>query len=66
MNIDITFYFMVDIGPERSVGFPWYRWRTRDGDGPDVIVTLENVRENLASLTSVVPTTRIKYIPEAY
>lgn len=66
VNNDIKFFHMTDIGPVRPVGFPRYRRRTRDGDGPDAIMMLENVRENLESLTSVIPTTRIKDMPERY
>jgi len=57
---------MTDIGPVRPVVFPRYRRQTRDGDGVEAAATLESVGENLTSLTSCAPTTRIEEMPERY
>lgn len=63
MSTNIIFLLMTYIRPERLVGFPRYRWRTRDGEGSTTTTTLENVTENLTSLTSIVPATQIEDMP---
>lgn len=57
---------MMDIGPTRLAGFPRYRWRTQGGEGPDVAMTLENVRENLSILNSIIPATKIEDMQKVY
>jgi len=54
---------MRDIRPTR---LPRYKHRTRDYEGQDAAKTLENVRENLSSLTSVIPATKMEDMPMVY
>lgn len=57
---------LIDIGPVQLVGFPRHGRRGRDDTMVETTTTLESVRENLTSLTSCDPTTRIKEMPERY
>lgn len=66
MSIDIIFFLMTNIGPRRPMGYPRYRHRARDGEGPVSTMTLESVRDNMSSLTNIVPARNIEDIPEAY